>query len=249
VLTFDDGYANNLSVAAPVLAEFAFPATVFLATDYVGRGGMFWWDELQVRLADLDGQSLDVAGWGRVDLTSATGVARAVARGEQLLRAAGRDERERLLASLAAASGGSSRAPPLDAVRPATWEECRGSPSLIRFGGHGASHRLLDEIEPDAARADVERCAKALRAELGDRASPTFCYPAGRWTPGVRSSLGAAGFAGAVLASETPARDGLASGMDDPTLLPRVGVSSRVTLPVFAGSVAGLQILLGRLMP
>ena len=36
-LTFDDGYENFYTQAAPLLAEFGFPATVFLVTDYVGK--------------------------------------------------------------------------------------------------------------------------------------------------------------------------------------------------------------------
>jgi len=36
VLTFDDGFANNLTVALPVLKEFGLTATVFIATGYVG---------------------------------------------------------------------------------------------------------------------------------------------------------------------------------------------------------------------
>lgn len=35
-LTFDDGYENFYTHAAPLLAEFAFSATVFLVTDYMG---------------------------------------------------------------------------------------------------------------------------------------------------------------------------------------------------------------------
>ena len=33
-VTFDDGYLNNLEIAAPILSELEIPATVFVATQY-----------------------------------------------------------------------------------------------------------------------------------------------------------------------------------------------------------------------
>jgi peptidoglycan/xylan/chitin deacetylase (PgdA/CDA1 family) len=45
ILTFDDGYADNYTVAFPVLAQFGFVGTIFLASNYIGTGRSYWWDE------------------------------------------------------------------------------------------------------------------------------------------------------------------------------------------------------------
>jgi len=37
LLTFDDGYEDNLRNAAPVLGELGFPATLFVISDWIGR--------------------------------------------------------------------------------------------------------------------------------------------------------------------------------------------------------------------
>jgi peptidoglycan/xylan/chitin deacetylase (PgdA/CDA1 family) len=47
VVTFDDGYADNLYTAKPLLERFEVPATIFVTTGYIGRDREFWWDELE----------------------------------------------------------------------------------------------------------------------------------------------------------------------------------------------------------
>ena len=44
LITFDDGYRDNIEIAAPILESFGFPACFFLTAGYVGTGRTFWWD-------------------------------------------------------------------------------------------------------------------------------------------------------------------------------------------------------------
>lgn len=47
IITFDDGYADNLYNAKPLLERYNIPATVFVTTGGVGHEREFWWDELE----------------------------------------------------------------------------------------------------------------------------------------------------------------------------------------------------------
>jgi peptidoglycan/xylan/chitin deacetylase (PgdA/CDA1 family) len=53
-VTFDDGYADNLKAAKPRLQRAGAPATVFIATGYVGERREFWWDELARIILESD---------------------------------------------------------------------------------------------------------------------------------------------------------------------------------------------------
>src|ERR1700722_18178605 len=46
-ITFDDGYADNLHIAAPLLARYDIPSTIFVTTGYIDAPREFWWDELE----------------------------------------------------------------------------------------------------------------------------------------------------------------------------------------------------------
>ena len=45
VITLDDGYLDNLTVAAPILRELNLPATLYLATGYISRAENQWIDQ------------------------------------------------------------------------------------------------------------------------------------------------------------------------------------------------------------
>lgn len=66
VITFDDGYADNLHHAKPLLQRFDCPATFFIVTGALGSPHELWWDELASLLLQPHPlpESLDVAFGG-----------------------------------------------------------------------------------------------------------------------------------------------------------------------------------------
>jgi peptidoglycan/xylan/chitin deacetylase (PgdA/CDA1 family) len=56
VITFDDGFLDNLEVAAPRLAARKLTATVYVTTGYIGLSGMLEWEQLR----DLEAMGIEL---------------------------------------------------------------------------------------------------------------------------------------------------------------------------------------------
>ena len=65
-VTFDDGYADTLRQAQPRLAAAGVPATLFLATAFVGQAVEYWWDELARGILERDAALDDAVTIGGV---------------------------------------------------------------------------------------------------------------------------------------------------------------------------------------
>ena len=65
-ITFDDGYLDNLQLALPILRKYAFPATFFIATDYLYKKANkrhYWeeWDYLSLEdLKELNSPGIEI---------------------------------------------------------------------------------------------------------------------------------------------------------------------------------------------
>jgi peptidoglycan/xylan/chitin deacetylase (PgdA/CDA1 family) len=64
-VTFDDGYASTLRLAAPILKRFGIPGTLFVPTDYIGGGPMQWPGIEHWRGGEHDGELLPLS-WDEV---------------------------------------------------------------------------------------------------------------------------------------------------------------------------------------
>jgi peptidoglycan/xylan/chitin deacetylase (PgdA/CDA1 family) len=172
VITFDDGYVNNLHAAA-VLEKFRVPATFFISTRHVQEHKSFWWDAVY-REGMRRHESAEVMH-GRV-------------RALKALRA------DQIESRLHEWFGPGALTPVSEVDRPFTppeLAEFARSP-YVRLGNHTGNHAILVNYDADGIRQEIEE-AQGVLAGITGTSPRSIAYPNGNFNAKVTEIAKAAG--------------------------------------------------------
>ena len=172
VITFDDGYRDNLENAVPILRERMAPYTIYVTTGFVDRTAFTWWEALESLVRRQDRLLVQGEGGAVLDLDCATNDAKA-------------ESYERLLEHY------KTKVPErevTDHVRELCWlynvdvvrivdsqimnrEEVvsLASDDLCTLGAHTATHRSLARLSRDEASGEIEKGRDELERMIGTR--------------------------------------------------------------------------------
>lgn len=187
-LTFDDGYADNATVAAPMLADTGLPVTWFITAGRLGAR-RFWWDRLGEALlgphqlpSSVDAEVAGRALW--LDLRTPTARDTALRFLHRRLRPLPPDALEASVDQLVASLGAPEPAPNGLTM---TVEQLRATADLplSQVGAHTRTHLQLRDQDEQLQREEVLGSVADLAALL-ERPVTTFAYPFGS-----RSAVGA----------------------------------------------------------
>jgi peptidoglycan/xylan/chitin deacetylase (PgdA/CDA1 family) len=238
-VTFDDGYADNLHEALPLLENAGVPATVFVTTGQLGGEREFWWDELErLLLADAPGDAnaargadVATARASRVRLDGADGprefdVGHADARKATYdalhpwMRPWPTDAIEAALMQLRAWAGEPEAGAQRESHRTLTPDELRqlADAGPVAIGAHTEHHPSLAAQPAAAQSAEIVGSKRELEQAL-DRAVTTMSYPFGTRADASRITRRAARDAGYRFAAANEA--GHASRWASPWFVPR----------------------------
>ncbi|MEH3118473.1 MAG: polysaccharide deacetylase family protein [Methylorubrum populi] len=241
VLTFDDGYRDNVEHARPVLARHGAPWTLFVTSDFADGRGRLWWLELERAVARLDTVRL---GSGRV-LPARTHAQKTAAfeTAYRLLRAGPEpvllDEIARLGREAGFEPGGIARELCL------TWDGLRdlARDPAVTIGAHTLSHPMLAKHDAAFAEREIGRSRARIEAELG-RPVRHLSYPVGDPTSAGAREFGMARRLGFATAVTTRPGHLFAGHADHCHALPRVSVNGlHQTDAALASLVSGVPFL------
>lgn len=247
VVTFDDGYADNLHLAKPLLESREIPATIFVATQHVAHGGTFWWDDLEALLLwpgtlprtlrlQVDGV---VREW---DLGDADHYRKADARRHRrwttnlapptarhalyielwrMMQPMAEVDRRELFADVSSwARDSSTMATDAQVLSPDELQAL-SSGGLIEIGAHTITHPMLAALPTAAQEQEIRQSKSWLEQALGS-AVTSFSYPFGSESNYTRDTVALVRGAGFERACST--RPSAVTRDSDPYQLPRLHV-------------------------
>lgn len=246
LITFDDGWRDNLVHAMPALRAHQVPAAIFLPVNFVGTRRLFAREGFTHLVMRARETAMDSSRAARI---------RALLAGASLaylLDIASDDPRATVIEAIGAAPVDASIETLVGALAIElgvqidelgtpdafmAWSEVESlAREGVAFGGHGAEHRRLALLPSDERDAEIHHS----KAVLASRLSPdvwAFAYPNGSCNDEVAAAVGAAGYE---LAFTT--EPGVVTCGDNPLLLRRVNMHEDMTgsAPMFLARLVGL---------
>src|SRR5229473_1185731 len=174
LLTFDDGYCNNLRVL-PMMEEFNAPAVFFISSDHVREGKAFWWDA-----AFREGRK-----HGKTEAE----IRRTVAGYKRL-------KTEEVERDLKKEFGEDALWPVGELDRPFTPGELRtfSEHRLVSLGNHTKNHAILTNYSLAEAREQIQGGQDAIQ-EMTGTIPQMISYPNGNSSPEIQRAAREIGLA------------------------------------------------------
>ena len=186
VLTFDDGYRNNRTVAYPELKKRNMPATIFLVTDYVGKRELLWYDRLYLAFKHMDKGELDLQQYGGMKYVwdkerPLDDVAHEVGNWVKQFNKEKKDEIVDSVIRQLGVDDSRSAVHNSGEFEMLNWDEIRilHDEGLVTFGAHTCSHEILSRLSRERKQGQIEGSCRAITDKLAVERVP-FAYPNGR---------------------------------------------------------------------
>ena len=237
-IVFDDGWKDNHDQAFPILQDLGLPATICLATSYIGTNDLFWTDRISSAIVSLnrkpDYRSAIAARIESFDswpnplraklLEAVFGDPQDIALHNLLLeeiKSLERKQRERAVSDFLSLQEEYSEKNPTRYFL--SWEEVRMMAEKgVSFITHSHKHLNMADLNKEELVEDLKQSLQSCR-ERQVSLDPGFCYPGGYFTSLTQSVLKELDFPFALGTSRQSERN------SSPPVFGRIGVHEDVS--------------------
>jgi peptidoglycan/xylan/chitin deacetylase (PgdA/CDA1 family) len=241
VLTFDDGYRNNLTNALPVLEALGAPFTVYVNSDMVNGQGDVWWLGLRDLLLKLERVEMEPMG-----LAFSTKCYKDKCKALLLITDWVHGDLKNnskalkwILSRYGIDMAGIARKEALDLED----LKCLSQHELVTIGGHAETHLPLNALEAADAYGEMVRNKQMLESTI-QREVKHFAYPFGEMNSTGAREVQLAQSAGFFTAVTTRIGNLFREHAAHPFTLPRLTVLNHDSNAQLAAKLAGVEKLL-----
>ncbi len=175
-VTFDDGYVNNLEVAAPILQQYNIPATVYIATGFSAGENMFNDRVIElVAMQDLSTINLQAIGENAIELKNTEDRINAAHFVLTKVKYLPIGKRKSLITDLYKENGVKERPSKMMTVEQIQKLRQMG----VEIGAHTVAHPILKVLDPREQKQQIAQSKQELEHILGEKIQG-FAYPNGK---------------------------------------------------------------------
>ncbi len=246
LVTFDDGYRNNLVYALDCMERHRVPAIIHITTDHVGQSKLLWPQALDEQVlawdSDLIPAPTGTEGWAvPKSIPDRWTLAETI---RKTCKALPHHQRMTYL-ELLAQEGPSPELSMYDELYSfLTWDEIRQiSDRGFDIGSHTVSHPILSTLEPEDLEIELRDSKRTIESEL-NLPCPWIAYPNGGsadFSEDVNAAAQAAGYSVAFTLTER-----LNQAKLDSCLVDRIGVPGGLSINGFCATLHGVRSAIGR---
>jgi peptidoglycan/xylan/chitin deacetylase (PgdA/CDA1 family) len=181
VITFDDGYANNL-LAAEVLAAFRLPWSLFIPTGAIGRDRFIWTSELSLLLLRGASSRLEALNksWSMQGRREREFAFHQIRRALKTMPSASRRDAMDSLRRQFPEGETLRMLEEFPSMRMLSWKEIvQLQNSGVEIGSHGVDHEIQHAAQPESVRRFEQTESKAVLETMLATRCRYFAYPNG----------------------------------------------------------------------
>lgn len=210
VITFDDGYANNM-LAAELLADARLPWSIFVSTGAIGRENAIWTVELSLLLLHGHAEQIEVLDrcWSLRERAEREHAFQIVRTAMKLMPAETRKDTMAIIRQQFPQGELRRLLSEFRSMQMLSWDEIRQLASAgVEVGSHGVDHEIHHPWQPVSVRLHELQKSKSDIEEQLNRACAFFAFPNGGLTPSSPDEVASAGYQLAFTTQQDCVRDG-----------------------------------------
>ncbi len=176
MITLDDGYLDNYTIAYKLLFQYGVPATFYLVSSFVGTSFLPWWDEVAYLVRHSKKKFLHLSFCEEQPVILEPDREAAV---YTVVAGYKSDLNQDPVAALEELRSEVEVEIPEEKRRFLNWDEAREmAAGGMEMGAHTHSHPIISKLSPERQRDELQRSKAILEEQLG-RPVESLAYPNG----------------------------------------------------------------------